>query len=80
MEQKVIYSVKSALNNLLALAHAGNPRLWLDYDKEADVLYISFGHPQKATDSVQGTDDIIRRKKGGKLIGLTVLHASRFAK
>ena len=26
-------------------------KLWIDYDKEADVLYLSFNRPQKATDS-----------------------------
>lgn len=26
-------------------------RFWVDYDEEADVLYISFRHPQKATDT-----------------------------
>ena len=25
-------------------------KLWIDYDKEADVLYLSFERPQKATD------------------------------
>ena len=26
-------------------------RFWVDYDREADVLYISFQRPQKATDT-----------------------------
>ena len=26
---------------------------WVDYDEEADVLYISFKRPQKATDSMR---------------------------
>ena len=26
-------------------------KMWVDYDKEADVLYINFKRPQKATDS-----------------------------
>lgn len=25
--------------------------MWIDYDEEADVLYISFRRPQKATDT-----------------------------
>lgn len=52
----------------------------LDYDKEADVLYVSFGQPKKADDAVQGKDGIIRRKKKDQIIGLTILNASRFNK
>jgi hypothetical protein len=26
-------------------------QLWIDYDAEADVLYLSFFKPQRATDS-----------------------------
>jgi hypothetical protein len=33
-------------------------RIWIDYDKEADVLYISFRKPQQANDSIM-EDDII---------------------
>ena len=31
-------------------------RFWVDYDREADVLYISFRRPQQATDT-QMTDE-----------------------
>ena len=27
--------------------------VWLDYDKEADVLYMSFRRPQRATDTIE---------------------------
>lgn len=30
---------------------AVSPHIWLDYDQEADVLYLSFRRPQQATDS-----------------------------
>ena len=66
------------ITNLVKLAQFGNSKLVVDYDKEVDVLYVSFGTPQKADDAVQGSDGIIRRKKGKKIIGLTVLNASRF--
>lgn len=48
------------------------------YDREADVLYVSFGHPQEAEDSELTEDDILLRYRGGKLIGFSVLRASRF--
>ena len=79
MDQKIVNSAKSAIDDLLKLSLAGAPRLWTDYDREADVLYISFGDPQKADDSIHGEDDIIRRKRKGKIVGLTVLNASRYS-
>lgn len=78
MEQRIINSGKMAISDLVQLAQYGDDKLFIDYDKEADVLYVSFGKPQKADDSTQGEDGIIRRKKGKKVIGLTILNASRF--
>lgn len=80
MEQRIINSGKMAISNLVSLAQYGDDKLFIDYDKEADVLYVSFGRPQKAENSIQGEDGIIRRKKGKKVIGLTILNASRFKK
>lgn len=50
--------------------------MWVDYDKEADVLYISFKRPQKATDSEMLDNGIILRFKKDDLVGITVLDAS----
>jgi len=44
----------------------------LTYDEEGDVLYISFGEPREATDSVD-LDGIVYRYRGENLIGITVL-------
>jgi len=52
---------------------------WIDYDREADVLYINFEKPEPATDSELHEDDIIVRKQGEKIIGITVLNASQRA-
>lgn len=57
----------------------GAKRLWLDYDEEADVLYVSFRRPQNATDSRMDDDLIYHYRDGerdGELVGITVLHAS----
>lgn len=80
MEQRIINSGKLAISDLVQLAKYGKDQLFIDYDEEADVLYVSFGKPQKADDSIHGEGDIIRRKKGNKIIGLTILNASRFRK
>lgn len=79
MEQKVLTSVSHMVNTVIELAQLGNSRFWVDYDKEADVLYINFGRPQKADNAVQGKDGIIRRTRKNKLVGLTVLGASQFS-
>jgi uncharacterized protein YuzE len=50
--------------------------MWLDYDKEADVLYVSFRKPQRATETIELNDDILVRKDGKDIVGLTILNAS----
>ncbi len=49
-------------------------KLWMDYDEEADVLYISFRKPQNADDS-EMADDIIYHYDEDRLVGLTILNA-----
>ncbi|UCH97622.1 MAG: DUF2283 domain-containing protein [Candidatus Aminicenantes bacterium] len=52
-------------------------KMWIDYDKEADVLYISFKRPQKATDSEMTENGILLRYRGEELVGITILDASK---
>ena len=51
-------------------------RFWVDYDKEADLLYISFARPQKATDTVMADEGLLLRYRNKQLVGVTVLEAS----
>ena len=51
-------------------------KIWWDYDKEADVLYISFERPQNATDTKLTDDGVLLRYQGKKLVGVTILEAS----
>ncbi len=51
-------------------------RMWIDYDQEADVLYISFERPQRATDSEMLDNGILLRYNGNRIVGVTVLDAS----
>ena len=48
--------------------------LWLDYDEEADVLYISLRKPQHATES-EMDGRFIYHYDGSELVGVTVLQA-----
>jgi len=52
--------------------------LWSSYDKEADVLYVNFQKPSRATNSELTDDDMIIRYSGKKVVGVTILHASKF--
>jgi len=52
------------------------PRFWVDYDKETDVLYISFERHQKATDTEMTEEGVLCRYRDDKLVGMTILEAS----
>ena len=51
-------------------------KMWIDYDREADVLYISFRKPQRAKETIETDDDVLIRKDGDQIVGVTILHAS----
>jgi uncharacterized protein YuzE len=51
--------------------------IWIDFDKEADVLYISFEKPQNADDSVMKKDGNIYHYRKNYLVGITMLNASK---
>jgi uncharacterized protein YuzE len=51
-------------------------KMWIDFDEEADVLYISFQRPQRATDSEMLENGILLRYSRDRLVGVTVLDAS----
>ncbi len=53
--------------------------IWIDHDREADVVYINFRKPCSSDDSELTDEDIIIRYKDGEVVGLTVLHASKRA-
>ena len=54
-----------------------NKKLLIDYDEEADVLYINFNNKEQATDSQLIDDSVLLRYKDDKLIGITILNASK---
>lgn len=74
LSQETLEEVLQATHHILRLPAA---RMWLDYDKEADVLYISFNRPQKATESEMRENGILLRYRDDELVGLTVLDASK---
>ena len=48
------------------------------YDREDDLLCVSFGSPEEADDVGLTDEDIVLRYRAGKLARFTVLRASRF--
>jgi len=71
--------IQQYLNLVPAVRESPRRSVWLSYDAEADVLYISFEKPSRATDSELTEDDVILRYDGEELVGLTVLRASQRA-
>lgn len=66
----------SVLHAVPMLIDFPQQRFSVDYDSEADVLYISFMRPQRATNSVITEDGLILRYRGDQLVGITILDAS----
>lgn len=71
------FEVKRILNMVPELLGMPSSRIWTDYDKEADVLYINFKKPSHADDSKLMDDDVIIRYEEGEIIGITILNASK---
>ena len=51
-------------------------QVWIDYDEEADVLYMSFRKPQCATKTIEADEDVLIRKDGREIVGITVMNAN----
>ena len=50
---------------------------WVDYDEDADVLYISFQKPQHADES-EMEDNIVYHYRVKDLVGITVIGAKKY--
>jgi uncharacterized protein YuzE len=68
METLELDRILTPLPSLLAFSR----HIWIDYDAEADVLYLSFRKPQQATDS-ELDGDVIYHYRQGELVGLTIM-------
>lgn len=67
---------ESVLQAIPMLVDFPQERFWVDYDSQADVLYISFRSPQDADDSIMTEEGILLRYRQEELVGVTVLDAS----
>jgi uncharacterized protein YuzE len=75
---KTLDDISDALPHLIRLP---DRKAWIDYDEQADVLYISLKRPQRATDTKFLADKgILLRYRAKDLVGVTVLDASKSRK
>jgi len=74
IEKKNITHLLKAVTHLIKLPQR---HMWLDYDQDADVLYVHFEDKPKSTHSDMRDDGIILDYKGNQLVGITILEASR---
>jgi uncharacterized protein YuzE len=70
-------AISQYLQLIPVVKYAPQQYLWSSYDTEADVLYINFKKPGRATDSELTDDDIIIRYEGDTITGLTILNAGK---
>jgi len=73
LEEKSISYILKAVPHLVKLPKL---HIWLDYDPEADVLYLHFEEKPASTHSEMRDDGIILDYRGSRLVGLTILEAS----
>ena len=72
---KILDDISDAVPHLIRLP---DRKAWIDYDEQADVLYISLRRPQRATDTKFLVDKgILLRYRAKDLVGVTVLDASK---
>ena len=65
--------VKEVFEAMPHLKRLPSHHMQIDYDQEADVLYVSFERPQHATDSELREDNVLLRYRGKKLVGITII-------
>jgi uncharacterized protein YuzE len=77
MEERIMASAAAPIIQAMPyLVRFPSRHFWVDYDVEADVLYISLDRPQEATDSEMTEDGILLRYREDRLVGVTILEAS----
>jgi uncharacterized protein YuzE len=73
LEEKNIQYLFEATTNLIKLPQT---KMWLDYDVEADVLYLHFEEKPSSNHSEMRDDGIILDYREDRLVGMTILEAS----
>ena len=81
MGEVIEEAMKDVMGMIPHLTSMPYRRIWADYDKEADILYINFIYPPEAIEHEEDENGIIKNyNEDGDLVGITVIAASRFTK
>ncbi|WFO75430.1 DUF2283 domain-containing protein [Desulfurococcaceae archaeon MEX13E-LK6-19] len=52
-------------------------KIWIEYDKQNDILYINFGYDiEDADEEFLSGEDIIVRIKDGRVVSITIMNFS----
>ncbi len=65
------------LDALRAVKRSNANDLHIQYDREADVMYVNFGAPIPADDSELDDNDVLYRYRQGEIVGMTFTHFSK---
>jgi len=69
---------EEAMGKLENLRVASLRELWIEYDKQNDILYINFGR-EEPDESIMVDDDVIVSLSGDKIVGISIYNFSRRA-
>jgi len=69
-----VEKISALVPHLLGISHK---KVWVDYDEDADVLYVNFKKPSHADDSELTDDNVIIRYEKGQVVGMTFLNAAK---
>ena len=74
LEKKPLGHLLKAVSHLVQLPKT---HMWLDYDEEADTLYVHFEDKPASTHSESRDDGVILDYQGRRLVGVMSLSASQ---
>ncbi|NOZ31279.1 MAG: DUF2283 domain-containing protein [Crenarchaeota archaeon] len=78
MEDERAREYEEALNKLKELRVGDLTKMWIEYDKQNDILYLIFGD-EEPDESIMLENDIVLSLKGDKLVGISIYNFSRRA-
>ena len=69
---------EEALEKLDSLRVSSLREIWIEYDKQNDILYINFGK-EEPDESIMIDDDIIVSIRKDRIVGISIYNFSRRA-
>ena len=78
MSEERLREYEEAVRRVGELRIASLEELWIEYDKQNDILYINFGK-EEPDESIMIDDDVIVNIRGDRIVGIVVQGFSRRA-